>query len=61
MWSGQHYWDEGDEARKEEMISAEYLPASDVYDGDACYVIRKLLDKNVLKRMTLEKFMVITY
>ncbi|RIA81455.1 kinase-like domain-containing protein [Glomus cerebriforme] len=55
--TGDHYWDGENEIDKEEMISTKYLSVRDVHNPSACCVIRKLLSKNILNRMTLQEFM----
>ncbi|CAI2162134.1 5760_t:CDS:10 [Funneliformis geosporum] len=55
--TGQHYWNRENDDEKNEIISAKYLPLSNIRDNSACYAIRKLLDKNISRRMSLEEFM----
>jgi hypothetical protein len=43
---------------KEEMISTKHLMI-DVHDPSAGFIIKELLSKTILSRMTLKKFMVI--
>jgi hypothetical protein len=55
---GQHYWDGKSEVAKNEMTSTKHL-SIDVHDPSACFIIRELLSKTILNRMTLQNFMVI--
>ncbi|GES76941.1 kinase-like domain-containing protein [Rhizophagus clarus] len=57
---GQHYWDGESEVAKEEMISTKHL-LIDVHDPSACFIIKELLSKTILSRMTLQKFMQSSY
>ncbi|CAG8568541.1 13370_t:CDS:10 [Funneliformis mosseae] len=59
--TGHHYWNREHDDEKNEMISAKYLPLGDIRDNSASYAIRKLLDKNISRRMTLEEFMRMSY
>jgi len=57
---GHHYWNGEDEKEKNEMISAKYLSLRNIRDSAACYATKRLLDKKISHRMTLEEFKVIT-
>ncbi|GES76937.1 kinase-like domain-containing protein [Rhizophagus clarus] len=58
--TGQHYWDGESEVAKEEMTSNKHL-LIDVHDPSACFIIKELLSKTILNRMTLQKFMQSSY
>ncbi|CAB4383218.1 unnamed protein product [Rhizophagus irregularis] len=58
--TGHHYWDGENEIMKEEMISTKHL-IIDVQDPTACFIIKELLSKTILSRMSLQKFMQSTY
>ncbi|CAB4374532.1 unnamed protein product [Rhizophagus irregularis] len=57
---GQHYWDGESEVAKEEMISTRHL-LIDVHDPSACFIIKELLSKTIINRMTLQIFMQSSY
>lgn len=57
---GHHYWNGNNEEEEREMVSeTKYLPLRGIRNQTACYVIKRLLDKNISHRMTLEEFMVV--
>ncbi|PKY49984.1 kinase-like protein [Rhizophagus irregularis] len=58
---GHHYWDGENEEKKEEIISTKYLPLRNIGDPTACYVMKRLLDKRIPHRMTLEGFIQTLY
>ncbi|CAB4425549.1 unnamed protein product [Rhizophagus irregularis] len=58
--TGHHYWDGENEIMKEELISTKHL-IIDVQDPTAGFIIKELLSKTILSRMTLQKFMQSTY
>ncbi|PKB97781.1 kinase-like protein [Rhizophagus irregularis] len=58
--TGQHYWDGESEVAKEEMISTRHL-LIDVHDPSACFIIKELLSKTIINRMTLQIFMQSSY
>ncbi|CAB4491457.1 unnamed protein product [Rhizophagus irregularis] len=60
MYLGQHYWDGESEVAKEEMISTRHL-LIDVHDPSACFIIKELLSKTIINRMTLQIFMQSSY
>ncbi|CAI2181887.1 15034_t:CDS:10, partial [Funneliformis geosporum] len=59
--TGNHYWDGKNDEEKVGMISVEYLTIRDIRDSAACDALKKLLNKNISHRMTLEEFMKTTY
>ncbi|PKC55367.1 kinase-like protein [Rhizophagus irregularis] len=58
--TGHHYWDGENEIMKEELISTKHL-IIDVQDPTACFIIKELLSKTILSRMSLQKFVQSTY